>query len=266
MHNNVDDGEEVGIRSKPSGRREPGATSPSGQTPALTVLCQTTGTRETHDTHGRQSNKHNGSRGNVERQDRLHQRPVGVRDGVGTGQLQPGGLAVPAGRGPATPPVRRRRGLPGRSVALLAQCFHATRSATTSNGVVRAKRETVELALVCLFSEGHLLIEDGRARKPDRQDDAGAVSCRLAGRRLAPGAVHARPAALGHHRRDRLPAAEHRCVRVPAGPRLREHRARRRDQPGLSQDAVGAAAGGDGGGAAGHRGRQHPRGAAPVHG
>ncbi|OEU99558.1 hypothetical protein AN217_19005 [Streptomyces qinglanensis] len=58
VHNNVDDGEEVGIRSKPStteGTRL--GHVPSGQTPALTVLCQTTGTRETHDTHGWQSNK-----------------------------------------------------------------------------------------------------------------------------------------------------------------------------------------------------------------
>ncbi|MEU7314757.1 fibronectin type III domain-containing protein [Streptomyces sp. NPDC007083] len=58
VRNNVDDGEEVGIRSKPStteGTRL--GHVPSGQTPVLTVLCQTTGTRETHDTYGWQSDK-----------------------------------------------------------------------------------------------------------------------------------------------------------------------------------------------------------------
>ncbi|MFI7241852.1 AAA family ATPase [Streptomyces qinglanensis] len=44
------------------------------------------------------------------------------------------------------------------SVALLAQCFHAL--GDNIERVVKGKRETVELALVCLFSEGHLLIED----------------------------------------------------------------------------------------------------------
>ncbi|WP_326691628.1 MULTISPECIES: MoxR family ATPase [unclassified Streptomyces] len=44
------------------------------------------------------------------------------------------------------------------SVALLSQCFHAL--GDNIERVVKGKRETVELALVCLFSEGHLLIED----------------------------------------------------------------------------------------------------------
>ncbi|OEV31702.1 hypothetical protein AN219_03520, partial [Streptomyces nanshensis] len=43
-------------------------------------------------------------------------------------------------------------------MALLAQCFHAL--GDNIERVVKGKRETVELALVCLFSEGHLLIED----------------------------------------------------------------------------------------------------------
>jgi MoxR-like ATPase len=43
-------------------------------------------------------------------------------------------------------------------VALFAQCFHAL--GDNIERVVKGKRSTVELALVCLFAEGHLLIED----------------------------------------------------------------------------------------------------------
>ncbi|MEU5832654.1 MoxR family ATPase [Streptomyces diacarni] len=53
---------------------------------------------------------------------------------------------------PAAPSASRE------SVALLAQCFHAL--GDNVERVVKGKRGTVELALVCLFSEGHLLIED----------------------------------------------------------------------------------------------------------
>ncbi|UNS99902.1 MoxR family ATPase [Streptomyces tubbatahanensis] len=53
---------------------------------------------------------------------------------------------------PAAPSASRE------SVSLLAQCFHAL--GDNVERVVKGKRDTVELALVCLFSEGHLLIED----------------------------------------------------------------------------------------------------------
>ncbi|MFE7276345.1 AAA family ATPase [Streptomyces sp. NPDC057623] len=42
--------------------------------------------------------------------------------------------------------------------ARLAQCFHAL--ADNVERVVKGKRDTIELALTCLFAEGHLLIED----------------------------------------------------------------------------------------------------------
>jgi MoxR-like ATPase len=42
--------------------------------------------------------------------------------------------------------------------ARLAKCFHAL--ADNIERVVKGKRDTIELALTCLFSEGHLLIED----------------------------------------------------------------------------------------------------------
>ena len=62
--------------------------------------------------------------------------------------------------------------------------------------------------------------------------------------------VHAGPAALRRHRRLDL-QPEQPGVRVPPRWGVREHRRRRRDQPRLAQDPVGAA--GVHGGAAGHR-------------
>ena len=44
------------------------------------------------------------------------------------------------------------------AVGLFAQCFHAL--GDNIERVVKGKRNVVELALICLFSEGHLLIED----------------------------------------------------------------------------------------------------------
>jgi MoxR-like ATPase len=53
---------------------------------------------------------------------------------------------------------QQKGGASSDAVALLSQCFHAL--GDNVERVVKGKRETVELALVCLFSEGHLLIED----------------------------------------------------------------------------------------------------------
>ncbi len=47
---------------------------------------------------------------------------------------------------------------PTDGTARLAQCFHAL--ADNVERVVKGKRDTIELALTCLFAEGHLLIED----------------------------------------------------------------------------------------------------------
>ncbi|WP_254390256.1 MoxR family ATPase [Streptomyces sp. AC550_RSS872] len=52
-----------------------------------------------------------------------------------------------------TPPPTDSDGL-----ARAAQCFHAL--ADNVERVVKGKRDTIELALTCLFSEGHLLVED----------------------------------------------------------------------------------------------------------
>ncbi|MEV0220090.1 MoxR family ATPase [Streptomyces sp. NPDC050704] len=47
---------------------------------------------------------------------------------------------------------------PTDDTARLAKCFHAL--ADNIERVVKGKRDTIELALTCLFAEGHLLIED----------------------------------------------------------------------------------------------------------
>ena len=101
----------------------------------------------------------------------------------------------------------------------------------------------------------------GRARR--RQDQAGQ-GARPVHRLLGPAhPVHPRPAAQRRHRGQRLQPGDPR-LRVQAGRGLRQPGGRRRDQPGLAEDPVGAA--GVHGGAAGHRRRRHLRAADAVHG
>ena len=92
----------------------------------------------------------------------------------------------------------------------------------------------------------------GRARRGQdhARQGAGPVH-RLLG---AAHPVHPRPAAERHHRGQRLQPGTAR-VRVQAGAGVRQHRGRRRDQPGLAQDPVRAAR--VHGRAAGHRRRHH---------
>ncbi|CAA9369510.1 MAG: FIG022979: MoxR-like ATPases, partial [uncultured Nocardioides sp.] len=96
----------------------------------------------------------------------------------------------------------------------------------------------------------------------DRQDDAGASAGAVARLLLRPHPVHPGPAALRRDRCDRLRAGP-RHVHVPPRADLPQRGPRRRDQPGLAQDAVGAPRG-DGGGAR-HRRRPHPRRGRAVH-
>ena len=92
------------------------------------------------------------------------------------------------------------------------------------------------------------------ARPRDRADDRR--------RHRQPDPVHARSPADRRHGSLGLRPEDAR-VRVPAGPDLREHRARRRDQPRDAEDAVGAPRGD--GRAPGHRRRRHARAAVAVH-
>ena len=95
----------------------------------------------------------------------------------------------------------------------------------------------------------------GRGRARRRQDVAGQGARPVHRLHGQPHAVHPGPAAQRRHRRLDLQPADQR-LRVPARPGVRQHRGRRRDQPRLPEDAVGAA--GVHGGAPGHRRRHRP--------
>ena len=126
--------------------------------------------------------------------------------------------------------------------------------------VLLGKNRVVRLAFTAFLSEGHLLLDD----VPGHGQDLARAGDGPVGRRLEqPRAVHARPAAGRHHGRHRLRPAQ-RCVRVPSRSGLREHRARRRDQPREPEDAVRPARGHGGG--PGHRRRADAPGGASVHG
>ena len=104
---------------------------------------------------------------------------------------------------------------------------------------VVGKREALELVLLGLLADGHVLIEDfpGLAKTLIARSFAQATEPRL-----RPDPVHARPDALRRHRLVDLQPA-HRRVRVPARADLRQPPPRRRDQPRPTEDAGGAARG-----------------------
>ena len=100
----------------------------------------------------------------------------------------------------------------------------------------------------------------GRARAArglsrSREDAVGAVVRAGGGCRVHAGAVHARPAAVGHHRVGDLQPARQR-VRVPPGADLHQPAARGRGEPCAAEDA-GGAAGGDAGAAGDERTDDH---------
>ena len=97
----------------------------------------------------------------------------------------------------------------------------------------------IERLIVCLLARGHCLLEGvpGLAKTLAVETLATVV-----GRHVHPPAVHPRPAARRHRRHPHLPGVD-REVRRRARPDLRQLRARRRDQPGAGQGAVGAARG-----------------------
>ena len=124
----------------------------------------------------------------------------------------------------------------------------------------RASPRSSALALVVLLAEGHLLIEDvpGVGKTMLSKALARSIDCTVRRIQFTPG-----PAALRRHRRLGLQPG-HPRVRVPARRRLRQHRGRRRDQPRLAQDPVGAAR--VHGGAPGHRRRHDVPARRAVHG
>ena len=110
--------------------------------------------------------------------------------------------------------------------------------------VIQGKREPVRLALGVPVRRG-APAHRGRPRR--RQDVDGEGDRPVHRRDLEPDPVHARPAAVRRHRGVGVEPGRQR-VRVPPRRRVRQRRPRRRDQPGVAQDAVRAARG-DGGAA-----------------
>ena len=124
---------------------------------------------------------------------------------------------------------------------------------------VIGKRPQIELVLMGLLADGHVLIEDfpGLAKTLIARSVA---TCLLDEVLAHP--VHARPDALGRHGLGDLRPA--RCrLPLPAGPRLREPPPRRRDQSRPAEDAGSAPRGHAG--AAGDGRRAHPSAGAAVH-
>ena len=78
--------------------------------------------------------------------------------------------------------------------------------------VIEGKPDVVRTAITVLLAEGHLLIEDVPGRRQDHARQGAGPLDRLL---RAPGAVHPRPAAQRHHRRQRLQPGRAR-LRVPA--------------------------------------------------
>ena len=126
--------------------------------------------------------------------------------------------------------------------------------------VIQGKREAVQLALVCLFAQGHLLIED--VPGVGKTSLAKAIARSIGGtwRRIqfTPDLLPSDVTGVSIWNRATN------AVRVPPRRRLRHRAPRRRDQPRVAQDAVGAARG-DGGGP-GHRRRRHLPARPAVHG
>ncbi len=119
---------------------------------------------------------------------------------------------------------------------------------------VVGKTHVIRLALTCLLSEGHLLLEDypGTGKTSLAKALANTVQGNSSRIQFTPDLLPSdvTGVTIYDQRIGKL--------RLPSGPDLRHHRAGRRDQPGLAEDAVGAARG-DGGGP-GHRRRRQPHG------
>ena len=162
--------------------------------------------------------------------------------------------------GPAAPPVRpdrRGRGRRSDRGALMAMSLGEVAAAAQAvvdrvEEVVVGKRDVLELVLVGILADGHVLLEDlpGVAKTLIARSFAQATGIPFARVQFTPdlmpsditGLIGVRPA--------------HRQLRLPPRAGLHQPAARRRDQPGHPEDA-GRAARGDAG-APGHRGGPHP--------
>ena len=123
---------------------------------------------------------------------------------------------------------------------------------------VLGKRHVIRLALTCLVSEGHLLLEDfpGTGKTMLARALADTVEGTHARIQFTPDLLPSDVTGVTVYDQKQGD------LQLPPGPDLPRDRAGRRDQPRLAEDPVGAARG-DGGGAR-HRRRRHPRRARPF--
>ena len=140
---------------------------------------------------------------------------------------------------------------PARAAALLADNVQR---------VIQGKPDVVRLAIVALFAEGHLLIEDvpGSGKTTLARSLARSIGGRWSRIQFTPDLLPGDITGVMVYHQGTGSFEFH-----PGGD-LRQRRARRRDQPRHAEDPV-RAAGGDGG-AAGHGRRGAARGAAAVPG
>ena len=124
--------------------------------------------------------------------------------------------------------------------------------------VVRGKQDQIRLAVCCLLTEGHLLIDDvpGTGKTSLAKAIAGSIAGTWKRVQFTPDllptditGVSVFDQSVGH-------------VQLPRGPGVHQRADRRRDQPGQPEDPVGAARGD--GGAPGHHRRRQPAGAPTV--
>ena len=113
--------------------------------------------------------------------------------------------------------------------------------------VIEGKSDVVDSALMVLLAEGHLLIEDvpGVGKTMLSKALARSIDCSVRRIQFTPDLLPSDVTGVSVFNQNT------REFEFRPGRRLRQHRGRRRDQPRLPQDPVGAA--GVHGGAAGHR-------------
>ena len=112
--------------------------------------------------------------------------------------------------------------------------FSQTFSAMVANGdkAVLGKEHVIRLALTCMLSEGHLLLEDfpGTGKTQLARAIASTVQGTNSRIQFTPDLLPER-----RHRRDDLRPGHQGSSSSTAGPIFADDRARRRDQPGLAR-------------------------------
>ncbi len=173
----------------------------------------------------------------VNRRLRLHRHDGAVRPRLRGAASSPG----------RAPPARRSR-----------RCSRRSLTMSASRGARQARGH--RLAVMCLLAEGHLLIEDvpGVGKTSLAKALAGSIDCTWKRVQFTPDLLPTDLVGVSV-----LQRATETFVFQP-GPAVRQHRARRRDQPCLAEDPVGIARG-DGGASGVGRG-PHLRVAGTVHG